>query len=169
MALRATNVPLPTGYVVRVIAEATGAQVAWPTAENYILGGASTSAQIGPFRSTERFWLVCGASFIHANTAAGWVRMDYQLRLLVNGAYGNDLRSTNFFMKTDSIENHADWWKTSSVSGLFYCERNTDYHVRLMSKNTAASGIYWRGDGNHWTIWGYTVGEGKYEMNTSGP
>ena len=159
-ALRKSDVPLPTGYVVRKVAVDAGAQAAWPSAENYLLGSVSVDGQCGPFRSTERFYLVCGASFIHANTAVTWLRMDYQLRLLVNGVYGNDLRGNNLFLKTDAITG-ANLWKGSSISGMFFCEKDTDYHVRLMSKNTAATGIYWRGV-DYWSLWGYMIGEGKY-------
>ena len=169
MALRDTDVPLPTGTVLRKIPSGSAGAVAWPGAENYLLSGPGGDGQLGPINRPERFWLVCGAHIIRSAAASGWIRMDYQLRLLVNGAYGNDLRGVNLFMKTDSIENHSNSWVGSSVSAMFYCERNTNYHVRLLSKNTTSNVSYWYGSPEYYTFFIYTIGEGKYEVNTSGP
>src|SRR6188768_2648809 len=102
-----SNAPLPTGTVGRKIGAATGA-VLWPQAENWILPGGGDNGRTRVFSSSRRFLLNVGASIITQSSDSSWVRRDYKLQLIVNGAYGNDLNGINFFRKANT------WLNTSS-------------------------------------------------------
>lgn len=165
LAARPSNLPLPMGTILAKKAVSYGG-VVWPNAENYLWGGPGSGGQTGgtgTFRRPERFWLFAGASVIAMNGTAGtWTRHDYQLRLVVNGAYANDLNGINFFLKAGVAQGVAtDPWNGMSISGLFYCEANTDYEVYLLSKNNPTGISYWQSP-NHYNLWAYTLGEGVY-------
>jgi len=158
---RSSNSPLPMGQCIRKLGNNPGAAPAWPPPENWIDPGDGTGGAIGLFNRPERFWLHAGGNCI-ARTDGGWIRYDYQLRLVVNGSYGNDLNGINFYQKANSLEDHAGngWWGTS-IEGMFYCEANTDYTVHFLSKSSTVSSYYYQHQ-VHYNMWGYTIGEGVY-------
>lgn len=159
LAARSSNVPLPTGTVLKRRGVDSAAP-AWPGPENFLYGGPSLNAETGVFRRPERFWLAAGASIIESATStAAWLRVDYELRLVVNGAYGNDLNGINFFQKATAAYPTANSWQGVSIEGKFFCEANTDYNVYLLSKSNTANAAYYQAQ-VHWNMWGYTIGEG---------
>jgi len=154
-----SNVPLKTGVSQKRI-PAAGAAVVWPPAENYLLPGSGEPGEVGPIIRPHRFWWCVGASIInHCNT--GWQRYDYQLRLVVNSVYGNDLNGINYFQKANSNENHGGSWLMSSIEARWYCEANTTYHCYLLSKSSSPNCYYYQHP-EHYTLWSYTVGEDVY-------
>ena len=103
-----------------------------------------------------------GASIIASPVNAGyWTAYVYKLRLLVNGAYNNDLNGVQQFIKYNSVEAHPDSWWGTSIEGLYYCEANTNYEVYLLSGYAGGDTYYYRSSG-HMNIWAYTIGEGVY-------
>ena len=161
LAIRPSNVPLPTGVNDRRRHASEVGAVAWPGAENWLLVAPGVGGEVGPFNRPERFWLKAGASIIAGVYAGGWTRYDYQLRLVVNGSYGNDLNGINLFQKANSGEMHTNYWQGISIEGLWYCEANTNYIVYLLSKGYGTNTYYWQGF-NHYNLWAYTIGEGVY-------
>lgn len=165
LAARPSAQPLPMGTALARRAVSYGS-VIFPGPENFLWGGPGSAGQTGEtgvFNRPERFWLHAGASFICYNAAANtWTRYDYELRLVVNGNYGNDLNGINFFQKANPVWGSAgDPWLGVSISGLFFCEANTNYTVYLLSKGSPAN-VYYYQSPNHYNIWAYTIGEGAY-------
>lgn len=158
LAARASNVPLPFGLSSKIFGGGSVGTVAWPGAENWILPGTGPGAATATFNRPERFWLRAGACFIAYNATGTWVRYDYKLRLLVSGAYGNDLNGINFFQKATPNGGGTQWWG-NSVEALFFCEANTDYQVYLLSAGGGAANNYYQAQ-VHWNLWAYTIGEG---------
>lgn len=159
LGARPLHAPLPTGVPFRKPgAGSTGP--AWPGAENFLYPGDGSGGDTRVFNRSERFWLRAGACTIVAGP--GWTRYDYQLRLVVNGSYGNDLNGINFFQKANVAGGLGGngWWGIS-IEGLFYCEKNTDYIVYFLSKGGGASCAYYQAS-VHYYLWAYTIGEGVY-------
>jgi hypothetical protein len=160
LGVRLSNVPLPTGVVIRKNNTFGPGNAAWPGPENYLNFSASVNGELGPINRPERFWWRVGASCImDPIPATGWIRFDWQLRLLTDAyVYGNDLLGVNWFQKANRIEDHPNPWWGGTIEAAFYCEANLDYWVRFMSKSTT-SGNYWQQD-IYTNMWSYTVGEG---------
>jgi hypothetical protein len=158
LGARPSTSPLSTVVGVKKRGNVTGATVAYPAADNFILPGDGSGATTGTFNRSERFWLCCGGDFI-SYTTPGWVTYYYKLRLLVNGSYANDLNGNQTFQKAN-VWGGADWFG-SSIEGRYYCEANTNYEVYLLSGGANAAGSYYQSSG-HWNMWAYTVGEGVY-------
>jgi|tagenome__1003787_1003787.scaffolds.fasta_scaffold20384714_2 hypothetical protein len=159
LGARPAAVPLPTGVGYKKLSPGNG-PVAWPPQDNWIAASDTVGGETTTFNRPERFWLKAGACIIARSTGA-WTRYDYKLRLVVNGAYGNDLNGTNAFQKATSNENHTDGWWGHSIEGLYYCEANTNYVVYLLSDGGGAGCQYYQHQ-VHWHLWAYTIGEGVY-------
>lgn len=163
LGARPSNAPLPVGTTLARRATSEAGTATWPATDNYLImsGG---SGNTGVFRKTERFWLKAGASLICCPvTAAQWVAYVYALRLVVNGAYGNDLNGNGTFTRYNSVDGPAggnNWWGTS-IEALFYCEANTNYDVYLLSRYAGGNTYYYQSNG-HMNLWAYTIGEGVY-------
>jgi len=163
LGARSSGAPLPTGIAANLRAADVG-QVAWPATDNWLLPGTGGGGRTGVFRRPERFWLKVGASIIATPvTANAWYAYVYALRLLIAGAYGNDLNGNGTFTRYNSCDGPAagnNWWG-SSISALFYCEANTDYEVYLLSRYAGGNVYYYQSNG-HYNMWAYTIGEGVY-------
>ena len=160
LSARASGAPLPTGLTAKKPG-AGNTGVAWPAIDNWLLPGDGSGAELGPFNRPERFWLRAGASFIEHCAAAAWTRYDYKWRLVVNGAYGNDLLGFNAVQKANSNSANPNPWWGISIEALWYCEANTNYIAYLLSAGNGASSSYYQYVG-HYNIWAYTIGEGVY-------
>lgn len=161
LGARLSNVPLPAGVTLRKRAADVGS-VVWPATDNFLLLGGGQDGSTGVFRRSERFWLKAGAALICSpTTAGGWYAYVYAMRLVVNGAYGNDLNGYGIHTKYNSVEVHTDSWWGSSIESLFYCEANTDYQVYLLSRYGGGNTYYYQSNG-HMNLWAYTIGESVY-------
>jgi hypothetical protein len=162
--------PLPVSKVARHPCVAAGG-VAFPGAENFLIldptsGGSGWEtywqAQLGPFNLPYRYWLCVGYNNIFANVSGtGWIRFDIQIKLLVNNtAYGPDINGQTFHQDADSME-YLNNWEGHSIEAKFFCEANTVYHARVLSRNSP-SGVQYYQHPTHSNMWAYTVGEGVY-------
>ena len=160
MGVRPNTAPLPTGASVKKRGRTdTGANVAYPGNDNYLLPGDGSGAAIGPFNRPERFWLHAGGYAILYGPS--WTSTYYKLRLVVNGAYNNDLNGLQISEKCTPMGGASDAWFGVSIEMLYYCEANTDYQVYLLAGGGGAGGVHYQWHA-HWNMWGYTIGEGVY-------
>ena len=137
LGARPSNAPLPTGVGMGKQASNVGA-VVWPPPDNFLYVDANGST--GNFNRPERFWLKAGASIIASPVNAGyWTAYVYKLRLLVNGAYNNDLNGVQQFIKYNSVEAHTDSWWGTSIEGSVLLRG--EHELRGIS----ALWIRWRG------------------------
>ena len=163
LAAQPSNAPLPTGITLSKRAADYGS-VSWPGVDNYLWmgpGAGNVGGNTGIFNRPERFWLKAGASLITLPTGTGWIGYVYAMRLVVNGGYNNDLNGIGIFTKYNSVETHSDSWWGSSIESLFYCEKNTNYEVYLLSRYGGGNVYYYQSNG-HMNMWAYTIGEGAY-------
>src|SRR3954452_6428264 len=151
-----SNAPLPVGTGMPIRSPGGGTVARQPAGNWMYLGPGDTNGmQIGVFRRTYRFWLKAGATNI-AYMPGGWERFDWHIYLLVNGAaYSGDLNGVKMVQKAMSSEGngHTDPWLVCSIEGQFYCEANTDYHLRLL---TGGGGGYYYQHPVHLNMWAYT-------------
>ena len=159
LAARAADAPLPVGVSYKKPGGG-GQTVAWPPAENFIYPGTGVGGDTMAFNRPERFWLRAGA-ILSAVGPASWARYDYELRLVVNGNYGNDLNGINFFQKANACGGGTQGWGTS-IESLWFCEANTSYIVYLLSKGGDGQGVTYYQSQYSWALWAYTIGEGVY-------
>lgn len=163
-----SNAPLTTGKPTKHPCVSAGA-VAFPADGNWLVMDGSSggsrwqtwwNAQLGPFNLPYRYWIVCGYNNIFANVSGtGWIRYDICIRLLKNNsAYGPDLMGQEFHQNANSME-YLNNWDGESIEARFWCEANTVYHVRALTRNSPG-GIQYYQHPTHTNFWAYTVGEG---------
>jgi hypothetical protein len=160
LGVRPSNAPLPHGYGFWKPGGGNAAP-AWPPAQNFLYPGDGTGGDTQVFNRPERFWLHAGANVMNGSNVGGWTRYDYGLKLVVNGAYGNDLNGVGFTQKAHSNESHGGTWLMTSIEALFYCEANTNYIVYLVSLGGGGNMLYYQYF-THYNLWAYTIGEGVY-------
>jgi hypothetical protein len=159
LANRPSAAPLPTGRYHKKRAANHGA-VTWPSTDNYLWAGPGAGGdpgEVGPFSYPDWFWLRVGASIIGLGATGGWDRVDYTLKLLVDGAYAGDAGGRTKYTKA-TWTNSANW-TGFSIEGLFQCLPDKEYRVRLLSASAGGNASYYQSV-QHYNLWAHTLGEG---------
>jgi hypothetical protein len=168
LGVRSSSVPLPTGQQSRIDGYGGDGARAWEPPDYYLTAdnAGTVGMAVGPFQSTERFWLCATGGYICAHGGTAWMGHVVKFRLvnlsMLPTADLNGEVQHLAYCSNESSANYPASWLSGMHECKFYCEANQGYYVQLLSAGGGSQSSYYSGNPTQLSLAAYTIGEGVY-------